>query len=75
MGQIPVFKAHLFVSLTAISISVSIIGENKASISPSLSKEIASIPYQKKDQSSRYSNNLDYLEAEKLYELAVNLTR
>jgi len=74
MGQIPVFKAHLFVSLTAISISVSIIGENKASISPSLSKEIASIPYQKKDQSSRYSNNLDYLEAEKLYELAVNLT-
>jgi len=48
MGQIPVFKAHLFVSLTAISISVSIIGENKASISPSLSKEIASIPYQKK---------------------------
>ena len=74
MGQIPVFKAHLFVSLIAISIPVSIIGENKASISPSLSKEIASIPYQKKDQSNRYSNNLDYLEAEKLYELAVNLT-
>jgi CHAT domain-containing protein/Tfp pilus assembly protein PilF len=74
VGQIPVFKAHLFVSLIAISIPVSIIGENKASISPSLSKEIASIPYQKKDQSNRYSNNLDYLEAEKLYELAVNLT-